>query len=88
MKLSTAPKTVQAACQVLRRRVRYRDAGLRLQPAEFDRDDTAAIREATRVYTETWIVPLLDAIELNDRSALAHLIDAEKGDHIGEGSDA
>ena len=61
-------KTVQAACDTLIKRVRFETASLQLQRSlshAFD-NDTAAIREATRIYTETWIVPMLRAIKAND----------------------
>lgn len=53
--------TQRKACQVLRRLVRFKDAHLCLPGS--NKDATDAIREATRLYTETWIVPILDALE-------------------------
>jgi hypothetical protein len=32
--------------------------------------DTQAVREATRLYCETWIVPIIDAIEQGDTKFL------------------
>ena len=56
-------KKIQDACRVLRARVRFENAGLRLPGNPFGSDQTAEIRKATRIYVESWIVPLLDAIE-------------------------
>lgn len=38
---------IKKACQVLRKRVRFDGAGLRLPTTEFPNDDTPAIKEAT-----------------------------------------
>lgn len=57
--------TFQRACDVLRSRVRYEPpARLRLPGREtMSADDTALIREATRLYVETWIVPLINSMQ-------------------------
>ena len=57
------PITIQLACQVLRSRVRYKSAWLHLPGPSTKANDTEVIREATKVYVEAWIVPLLDMIE-------------------------
>lgn len=52
------------ACDVLRSRVRFETARLRLPGREnMAADDTALIREATRLFVETWVVPLIDAMQ-------------------------
>jgi len=61
---------IQDACQVLRYRVMFGDAVLRLPGSSVDKDDTQLIRDATRLYVETWIVPVLDAIERGDTWSL------------------
>lgn len=66
----TPSKTVQAACDTLIQRVRYSSASLNLAGSTSQTDDTAAIREATRLYTDTWIIPLLRAIKENDLDTL------------------
>ena len=63
-------KTVQSACQVLRARVRFENASLSLSSGMGNDEDTQRIREATRIYTETWVVPLLNAIERGDTQGL------------------
>lgn len=66
--MRTEGKTFQRACDVLRSRVRYEPpANLRLPGRETLRaDDTALIREATRIYVETWVVPLINAMQSGD----------------------
>lgn len=68
---------MQDACQVLRARVRYRRASMRLPGTPFPDDDTAVIREATRLYVESWIVPIIDAIEAGDTDALRMMTERE-----------
>jgi hypothetical protein len=75
----TKEECVKKACQVLRRRVRYDGASLRLPTTPFPGDNTKAIRAATRLYVETWIVPLLDAIESGDMTVIRQFYEFEKG---------
>jgi hypothetical protein len=76
--------TVREACQVLRKRVRFRDARLRLPDNRYTQRaheaDTAAIIAATTRYVETWIVPILDAIESGDTYALRVLTLHDRGE--------
>ena len=74
--MAQVSKTVQRACQLLKARARFERAAFRLPGSALsDADrDTKLIREATRLYTETWIVPLLDAIERGDLRTLARRI--------------
>jgi len=75
-------KTLQKACQVLRHRMRYKSAGIRLPGSELSdtEKDTAIIREATKIYVESWIVPLLDCIEKGDLRAVARMVEHEHED--------
>lgn len=81
-------KAVQRACDLLIRLVRFdtdrKDvdgsslmAGLYLpegyKAKGFPEGDTLAIREATRIYVETWIVPILEAIRTGDTRLLQEL---------------
>ncbi len=76
-------QTLQRACQVLRRRVRYKNAGLNLDGKwGSGNKDTKRIQEATRIYVESWIVPILDSIESGDTAALARFIAGDRGDKI------
>lgn len=68
-------KTVQAAIKLLKKRVRYEEATLRLPGSSFDDDDTLKIQLATEVYVDSWIIPLLEALEQGDTYALKQLID-------------
>jgi len=43
-------------------RVRLKNASIRLPTTQFPDDDTDAIREAMKLYVETWIVPMLEAV--------------------------
>ena len=62
--MRTTGKTFQRACDVLRSRVRFETARLRLPHRQtLGADDTADIREATRLYIETWVIPLIDAMQ-------------------------
>lgn len=71
------------ACQVLRRRARFENASIALPTTQFPGDDTQAIREATRLYVESWIVPLLDAIESEDYSVVKRFYEREPGHKLG-----
>lgn len=66
-------------CQVLRKRVRYDGASLRLESTPFSGDDTARIAQATKLYCETWIVPLIDAIESGDFTVIKRYYEYEPG---------
>jgi hypothetical protein len=67
-------KTVQAALKLLKERVQYKDAALRLPGSGLDDDDTLQIQLATEVYVNTWIIPLLDAIESGDTYRIRELL--------------
>lgn len=64
------PKVLQLACRRLRAAVRFKQASLRLPGTPFSGDDTEAIREATALYMEAWVVPLIDAIESGDSNRM------------------
>lgn len=65
--MTVPSKAVQRACKILRKRVRFERASFRLSGERMSSEaDTAVIREATRLYMETWVVPLIDAIERGD----------------------
>ena len=76
------PKHMKKAMQVLRRRVRFDGAHLTLTSSGYMRDDTEAIRKATRTYVESWIVPILDAIESGDTKFAKELVELERGHDI------
>lgn len=63
-------KTVQRACDLLLRRVRYEGCRLRLPGSSFDDDDTLKIQLATEIYVNTWIIPLLEGIRDGDTDRL------------------
>ena len=75
-------KAIIRACQVLRWRVRFRNASLTLPKAEPGLTDTDRIRAAAHLYTESWIVPLLDAIETGNTRMLREWCEREDGDEI------
>lgn len=56
------PKWVQRAMNMAIKRARFEGACLRLSGTPFPKTDTLEIREATREYVETWLVPLLEAV--------------------------
>lgn len=74
------PITIQLACQVLRARVRYKSAWFHLPAPGSSANDTEAIIKATKLYVETWIVPLLDMIEDGDLKNLGKAIESETRD--------
>lgn len=63
--MTVPSKAVQRACHLLRKRVRFEMAELHLPP-DIGLSDTDRIRDACRLYTETWVVPLINAIERGD----------------------
>jgi hypothetical protein len=65
--MADLPKWVQRAMDIAIKRVRFENAYVRLPETPFPQDDTEKIREATKVYIETWVVPLLKAVRDNDR---------------------
>lgn len=75
----TKEECIIKACQVIRKRVRFDDAVIALPTTPFPGDDTKAIREATRLYVEAWIVPLLDSIESGDMTLLSQYCEFENG---------
>lgn len=75
-------KAVQRACQVLRHKVRFKSAALRLPGQDIGADDTEKIRDATRIYVETWIVPIIDAIETGNTWLLNSLCQFNRGDEM------
>ena len=76
-------KCIKKACQVLRRKVRFDGAKISLPNTPFMSDDTAAIREATRLYVESWIVPLIDCIESGDMTLIKRYYADEPGHMMG-----
>lgn len=66
---------LESACQLLISRVRFEQAVLRLPTTPFPEDDTPAIREATRLYVESWVVPIIEAIGRGDAEALREMVD-------------
>lgn len=74
-------KLQNRALQVLRKRVQYKGAHLQLPgTVGLSSDDTPAIREATRLYVASWILPLINALEAGDTRLLHVLIDRETGE--------
>jgi hypothetical protein len=60
------PKWVQQAMERAISEVRYEGAKLTLPGSAAFNDDTPVIRKATRLYTESWIIPLLEAVRDGD----------------------
>lgn len=60
--MSQVPKWVQRAMNTAIRKVRFESASIRLPGTPFPGDDTEVIREATRLYVETWVIPLMEAV--------------------------
>ena len=55
-------KWVQRSMNKAISRVRFERASIRLPDTPFPENDTELIREVTKLYVETWIVPLLEAV--------------------------
>jgi hypothetical protein len=65
------PKSFQKACQLLIGRVRFSHASFKLGDNPMSNDqDTELIRAATRLYVETWIVPVIEMIQRGDIKGL------------------
>ncbi len=64
------------ACDLLIKRVRYETACLQLPGSSLDETDrdTAIIRRSTEVFTESWIVPLLEAIRDGNYEAVYEMV--------------
>jgi len=72
------------ALQVLRKMARFRNARFALPGGYISNDkDTKAIKEATERYIESWVIPIIDAIETNDRRYLNNWLLDESGDKVG-----
>lgn len=82
----TKEECITKACQILRKRVRYDGADLRLPTTAFPASDTSAICAATRLYVESWIVPLLDCIESGDMTLINTYYEWESGHEMAEKS--
>lgn len=67
------------ALRLLRSRVRFRNAGFAL-PGLKSEAATAAVREATSLYIESWVVPLIDALERGDTRRLKSLTGGSEGE--------
>jgi len=81
-------KIIQSACRVLRRRIRFETACLRLPTTNFPAEDTEAIQDATLRYVASWVEPIIDAIEINDTAFLRDFLQFERGAHRGSESPA
>ena len=79
----TKQEALKKACQIIRKRVRFKTASITLPGNPTFQNDTPAIREATSRYVESWIVPLLDAIESGDMTLVKEYYQTEEGDPIG-----
>lgn len=77
--MATPSNTIQEACQLLRKRARFRDASIQLPggPTFPTAAERKAFRESIRNYVESWITPLLDAIETGDTAALRHSLSCD-----------
>jgi len=64
--MSKQPKWIQRAMNLAIRRIRFEQASLHLDKDRVFDDDTEQIREATRLYVESWIVPLLKKVRDGD----------------------
>ena len=59
------------ALRLLRDRVEFKTASFSLTPGHMSNDnDTDRIREATRVYVNSWVTPLIDALLEGDMRTL------------------
>jgi len=61
-------KTLIRACRILRAKVRFAQASFG-DIHECD-EVTKKIKDQTRLYTESWVVPLIDMIERGDMARL------------------
>lgn len=84
-------QTLQHACRVLRKRVQFKGAQFALPsllPFKMSNpEDTRAIQEATRLYVQAWVLPIIEAIELGDTPAMYRSTHLETGEKL-DGSPA
>ena len=81
-------EAIEKACQIIRKRVRFKTASITLPGNPTFQNDAAIIREATRLYVESWVVPLLNAIESGDMTLVKEYYQTEEGDPIGRDFDS
>lgn len=74
------------ACQVLRAKVRYAHASLTLPGNPFGCDDTGRIKEATRLFVESWIVPIIDDIERGNYEYTKRYLQSDERHEMKEAS--
>lgn len=75
----TKQECVAKACQIIRKRVRFDGVSIVLPATSPPGNDALSLREVTRRYVETWIVPLLDSIESGDMSRIRKYYEHEQG---------
>lgn len=73
------PKWIVEACQVLRSKVLYRDAGFGPPGNEC----TMRIRDETELFVKSWIVPILDALETGNFRMCQYICSGERRTQIG-----
>lgn len=72
-------KTLQKACRVLKAKIRFKRAHFRLSDdMNGGGKDTELIKAATKQYVETWVIPIIDAIEKGDMKTLKYLMQHEE----------
>lgn len=77
------PKTYKAAYEVLRAMIRFDGAVICLPGTGVGGDDTPVIRQATKLYVELWVIPLIDALESGDLRRLGPFIGANRRHKMG-----
>ena len=90
--MATPTKAVIQACRRIRAAIRFRTAAFHFGPHETTPEtkrSTEAIRRATRLYIESWVMPLIDAIEKGDTGMLQRLSGAAscKEEYISDRSE-
>lgn len=75
--MSTPPKWVKRAMNLAIRRARYENASIRLPGTPFGEDDTDVIQEATRLYVDTWLIPLLKGVRDGNRQMVISFCQGE-----------
>ena len=68
--MAKVSQITKKACALLISRVRFEKASLTLPHNETPNSDTEVVRMVTKLYTESWIIPLLEGIRDGDTELL------------------
>jgi len=67
---------IKKACRDLKSKVRFENASFTLPGNDMSNseEDTELIRRITKLYTESWVIPIIDAIEKGETYRLKRML--------------